>query len=152
MIVTEITLKKGTGKPADNDLVEAEFALDVASGKIYSKLADGKVTALNSAEFIGVDTNADNYQYWQYKINGFSTTNVNSTNNVDFQSGDGIEIVKQGYGLKISAKGGAPEMHVGASEPASPEEGQLWLNTNDGYMYAYYGNAGNPTWMATSCA
>lgn len=150
--MTEITIKSGRGKPAKAALAEAELALDVSDGTIYSKLDNGNVTALNTAEFLGVNTNADNYQYWQYKINGFSTTSVNSTSYVDFQSGDGIEIVKQGYGLKISAKGGAPEMHVGASEPASPEEGQLWLNTNDGYMYAYYGNAGNPTWMATSCA
>ena len=105
--MTEITLKKGSGKPADTALVEAEFALDVSTGKIYSKLSDGRVRALNDAEFIGIDANADNYQYWQYKINGFSTTSVMSTSTLDFQSGDGIQIDKEGYGIKISATGGS---------------------------------------------
>ena len=103
--MTEITLKKGTGKPAESALVEAEFALDVSTGTIYSKLSDGKVRALNDAEFIGIDANADNYQYWQYKIDGFNTTSVMSTSFLNFQSGDGIQIDKEGYGIKISATG-----------------------------------------------
>ena len=150
--MTEITLKTGRGKPAKSDLVEGEFALDVANGTIYSKLDNGNVTALNTAEFLGVNTDADNYQYWRYKVNGSSTVNVFSMQDLDFQAGDGIAIQQKGYGLEISATGGAPEMHVGASEPPSPIEGQMWLNTSDGYLYAYYGNNGNPTWMATSCA
>ena len=42
----------------------------------------------------------------------------------------------------------APSTHVGDTAPIDPVEGQLWLNTDDGYLYAYYDNAGNPTWMA----
>jgi len=38
--------------------------------------------------------------------------------------------------------------HVGDTAPADPVEGQMWLNTDDGYLYVYYENAGNPTWMA----
>ena len=150
--MTEITIKKGTGVPSTNSLVEAELAVDVDNGDLYSKLSNGKVVALNSAEHIGIDANADNYQYWRYKVNGSNTVNVFSMQDLDFQSGDGIDIQQKGYGLEISSTGGAPGMHVGASEPASPEEGQMWLNTDDGYVYAYYGNNGNPTWMATSCA
>ena len=37
---------------------------------------------------------------------------------------------------------------VGPNPPASPIEGQQWLNNNDGYLYIYYDNAGNPTWMS----
>lgn len=149
--MTEITIKKGTGVPPTSSLVEAELAVDVDSGDLYSKLSNGKVVALNSAEHIGIDANADNYQYWRYKVNGSSTVNVFSMQDLDFQAGDGIAIQQKGYGVEISATGGAPEMHVGASEPPSPVEGQMWLNTSDGYLYAYYGNNGNPTWMATSC-
>ena len=44
--------------------------------------------------------------------------------------------------------GGAPAVSVGPNPPASPIEGQQWLNNNDGYLYIYYDNAGNPTWMS----
>ena len=47
-----------------------------------------------------------------------------------------------------SGSGGGPSTHVGDTAPINPVEGQLWLNTDDGYLYAYYDNAGNPTWMA----
>lgn len=144
----------------------------------------------------------DNYQYWQYKVDGFSTTNVGSTQCIDFQAGSNISIEKDGYGIKISAEGGAsnselvdgdayirledgswvaspsmtfegdltvngnitidggqivdpegnpsggPSTHVGPDAPDPAVEGQLWLNTDDGYLYVYYNNAGNPTWMA----
>jgi len=48
------------------------------------------------------------------------------------------------------ASGGdsAPPVHVGDTPPADPVEGQMWLNTDDGYLWVYYDNAGNPTWMA----
>jgi len=131
--MTEITLKKGNGRPSDFALVEAEFALDIDSGKIYSKLADGKVRALNDAEFIGVDTNADNYQYWQYKINGFNTTSVMSTSVVDFQSGNSVEIERSGYGIKISAVG----MILSATEPNSPKTGTLWMDATSGEVWIW---------------
>jgi hypothetical protein len=41
-----------------------------------------------------------------------------------------------------------PSTHVGPDAPDPAVEGQLWLNTDDGYLYVYYDNAGNPTWMA----
>ena len=41
-----------------------------------------------------------------------------------------------------------PSTHVGDTAPIDPVEGQMWLNSDDGYLYAYYENAGNPTWMA----
>jgi hypothetical protein len=137
--MTEITLKKGNGKPSDSALVEAEFALDVDSGKIYSKLADGKVRALNDAEFIGVDTNADNYQYWQYKINGFNTTSVMSTASVNFQSGDGIEIEQSGYGIKISStdSGSGAGMVISATEPSDPVDGMQWLESTTAMVWIW---------------
>ena len=48
----------------------------------------------------------------------------------------------------VSGGDGAPAVHVGPNPPADPVEGQQWLNTNDGFLYIYYENAGNPTWMA----
>jgi len=104
--VTEITIKSGRGKPAKAALAEAEFALDVSNGTIYSKLDNGEVTALNTADFLGVNTDADNYQYWRYKVNGSSTVNVFSMQDLDFQAGDGIAIQQKGYGVEISALDG----------------------------------------------
>ncbi len=48
---------------------------------------------------------SDNYQYWQYKVDGFNTSSVQSTQFVDFQSGSGISITKKGAGIEISATG-----------------------------------------------
>ena len=131
--MTEITLKKGSGKPADSALVEAEFALDVDSGKIYSKLADGKVRALNDAEFIGVDTNADNYQYWRYKVDGSSTVNVFSMQDLDFKSGPGVGIKQNGYGVEFSAAG----MILSATEPTDPITGTLWMDATNGEVWVW---------------
>jgi hypothetical protein len=46
-MATELTIKKGRGTPKDSDLVEAELAIDVDLGTLYSKLADGTIAALN---------------------------------------------------------------------------------------------------------
>ena len=35
--MTEITLKKGTGAPASNDLVEGELAIDTTTITLYAK-------------------------------------------------------------------------------------------------------------------
>lgn len=56
---------------------------------------------------------------------------------------------KAGDGSVVSIGGDSgPSTHVGNAAPDSPVEGQLWLNTDDGYMYVYYDNAGSPTWMS----
>ena len=46
-MATELTIKKGRGLPKSTDLVEAELAIDVDVGTLYSKLADGTIAALN---------------------------------------------------------------------------------------------------------
>jgi hypothetical protein len=145
--MTEITIKSGRGKPAKTDLAEAELALDVSTGTIYSKLDSGNITALNTAEFLGVDGDADNYQYWRYKVNGSSTVNVFSMQDVDFQAGDGIEIQQKGYGIEISSTAtGGGGVHIGANPPADPEEGQQWMEvpaSGDATMWIYDdGNGG----------
>ena len=43
---------------------------------------------------------------------------------------------------------GGLSTHVGPDAPDPAVEGQMWLNSDDGYLYVYYDNAGNPTWMA----
>ena len=60
-----------------------------------------------------------------------------------FKVGNGVSAWKS---LDYSA--GAPVTEVGGTAPNNPQEGQMWLNSDDGYLYVYYENAGNPTWMA----
>jgi hypothetical protein len=43
---------------------------------------------------------------------------------------------------------GGLSTHVGPDAPDPAVEGQMWLNSDDGYLYVYYDNAGNPTWMS----
>ena len=47
--MTQITLKKGRGAPRDNDLAEAELALDLDDGSLYTKLGDGSIVELNAS-------------------------------------------------------------------------------------------------------
>ena len=131
--MTEITIKKGTGVPPTNSLVEAELAVDVDNGDLYSKLSNGKVVALNSAEHIGIDANADNYQYWRYKVNGSSTVNVFSMQDLDFKSGRGVGIKQNGYGVEFSAAG----MILSATEPADPITGTLWMDATNGEVWVW---------------
>lgn len=42
-----ILVKKGAGTPSPDDLQEAELALDVVDGALYSKLGDGEIHQLN---------------------------------------------------------------------------------------------------------
>jgi hypothetical protein len=192
-MATKLEIKKGRGVPKDAEMAEAELALDLDDGTLYSKLGDGLVHALNEAPDAdnyghwklqvdygtpyevesgrtanfegkgGVDVSlagdtvtvdgsgivanldADNYQYWQYKVNGFSTTDVLSTQVLDFQSGNGIQIDKEGYGIKISATdtGGGASVHIGENEPADPQEGQQWMEVpadGDATMWIYDGD------------
>ena len=62
-----------------------------------------------------------------------------------FKVGNGTDAWQD---IEYSGASGAPAVHVGDTAPADPVEGQQWLNTDDGYLYVYYNNAGDPTWMA----
>lgn len=51
---TEITIKSGVGVPKPVDITEAELALDIKEGILYSKLSDGTIAALNGGEGAGM--------------------------------------------------------------------------------------------------
>ena len=44
--MTEIIIKKGSGVPPEASLKEAELALDVIGGDLYSKMQDGTIRRL----------------------------------------------------------------------------------------------------------
>ena len=48
-MATKLEIKKGRGVPKDAEMAEAELALDLDDGTLYSKLGDGLVHALNEA-------------------------------------------------------------------------------------------------------
>jgi hypothetical protein len=110
----------GGGTPGGTDYGHWKLQVDygtpyeVKSGKTANFEGKGGVDVSLAGDTVTVDgagivanIDADNYQYWTYKIDGFSTTNVMSTQVLDFQAGDGISITKEGYGMKISATGGS---------------------------------------------
>ena len=110
----------GGGTPGGTDYGHWKLQVDygtpyeVKSGKTANFEGKGGVDVSLAGDTVTVDgsgiianLDADNFQYWTYKIDGFSTTNVMSTQVLDFQAGDGISITKEGYGIKISATGGS---------------------------------------------
>ena len=48
------------------------------------------------------------------------------------------------------AGGGGSPVHIGDTAPADPVEGQQWFNTDNGTLYIYYNNNGNPEWVSAS--
>ena len=131
--MTQLTTKSGRGAPTKSDLVEAELAVDLDSGKLYTKLGDGNVTAINSASFIGIDPNADNYQYWRYKVNGANTVNVFSMQDLDFQAGPGMKMEQSGYGIVFSSSG----MVISDAEPTDKVDGMQWLESTTGRVWIW---------------
>ena len=131
--MTQLTTKSGRGVPAKSDLVEAELAVDLDSGKLYTKLGDGNVTAINSASFIGIDPNADNYQYWRYKVNGANTVNVFSMQDLDFKTGPGMKMEQSGYGIVFSSSG----MVISDAEPTEKVDGMQWLESTTGRVWIW---------------
>lgn len=56
--------------------------------------------------------------------------------------------VKEDIAANTEAISGKADPITVGGVPADPSEGDQWLNTDDGYLYVYYGNGGSPTWMA----
>ena len=113
--------KVGNGTDAWRDMeYSGASGSELVDGEAYIRLEDGSWVASPSMTFDGDLT-----------INGNITI-------------DGGQIVDPDG----NPAGGAPAVHVGDTPPVDPVEGQLFLNTDDGYLYVYYNNAGNPTWMA----
>ncbi len=81
-----IILKKGAGVPSPDDLQEAELALDVVDGRLFSKLQDGEVHELTDqlGEGVGVQpgTEAGQTLRWNnsdWEATGTLLVNKNST-------------------------------------------------------------------------
>ena len=51
--MTDIIIKKGSGVPPKASLKEAELALDVIGGDLYSKMQDGSVRRLTGGDGTG---------------------------------------------------------------------------------------------------
>ena len=113
-----IIVKKGAGIPAPDQLKEAELALDIVDGSLYTKLNDGDIHQLNDgADSGGVEeAPVDGKQYAR-------------------QDADWSEIV-------IPDGGTGSSVHIGDTPPASPSEGQQWMEVpadGDATMWVYDG-------------
>jgi hypothetical protein len=118
--ITANKFKVGNGTDAWRDIeYSGASGSELVNGSAYIRLEDGSWVASPSMTFEGDLT-----------VNGNITI-------------DGGQIVDP-----EGNPSGGPSTHVGPDAPDPAVEGQLWLNTDDGYLYVYYNNAGNPTWMA----
>ena len=119
---TTIIVKNGSGKPEPDSLQQAELAIDVASGDLYTKLADDSVALLND----GAD---------DVDLSDYVKEAPEDTKQYARQDGDWSEIV-------IPDGGTGSSVHIGENPPADPQEGQQWMEVptdGDATMWIYDG-------------
>ena len=92
---TELTIKKGRGVPRDADLAEAELAVDLDSGTLYSKLGDGLVHPLNESP------DSDNYGHWKLQVDYGTPYQVVSGATANFEGTNGIKVTRTGDTITI---------------------------------------------------
>jgi hypothetical protein len=117
-----IVIKKGAGVPAPDQLQEAELALDVTDGALYSKLQDGIIHHLNDG--------ADDVDLSDYVLEAPDDGALYGR-----QSKDWVEVV-------IPDGGTGSSVHIGDTPPDSPQEGQQWMEVpadGDATMWIYDG-------------
>jgi hypothetical protein len=118
-----IVIKKGAGIPAPDQLKEAELALDVTDGALYSKLQDGNIHHLND----GAD---------DVDLSDYVTEAPIDTKQYARQDGSWSEIV-------IPDGGTGSSVHIGDTPPDSPQEGQQWMEvpaSGDATMWIFDGD------------
>ena len=117
-----IVIKKGAGVPAPDQLQEAELALDVTDGSLYSKLQDGNIHHLNDG--------ADDVDLSDYVLEA---------------PDDGVLYGRQSKGwveVVIPDGGTGSSVHIGENPPVDPQEGQQWMEvpaSGDATMWIYDG-------------
>jgi hypothetical protein len=117
-----IVIKKGAGIPAPDQLKEAELALDVTDGSLYSKLQDGDIHQLNDG--------ADDVDLSDYVLEAPDDGVLYGR-----QSKDWVEVV-------IPDGGTGSSVHIGDTPPEDPQEGQQWMEvpaSGDAIMWIYDG-------------
>jgi hypothetical protein len=117
-----IVIKKGAGVPSPDSLQEAELALDVTDGALYSKLQDGTIHHLND----GAD---------DVDLSDYVTEAPIDTKQYVRQDGSWSEIV-------IPDGGTGSSVHIGENPPADPQEGQQWMEVpadGDAIMWIWDG-------------
>jgi hypothetical protein len=117
-----IVIKKGAGVPAPDQLQEAELALDVTDGALYSKLQDGTIHHLNDG--------ADGINLSDYVLEAPDDGVLYGR-----QSKDWVEVV-------IPDGGTGSSVHIGDTPPDSPQEGQQWMEVpadGDATMWIFDG-------------
>ena len=118
-----IVIKKGAGVPAPDQLQEAELALDVTDGSLYSKLQDGNIHHLNDG--------ADDVDLSDYVLEA---------------PDDGVLYGRQSKGwveVVIPDGGTGSSVHIGENPPVDPQEGQQWMEvpaSGDATMWIYDGD------------
>ena len=118
-----IIVKKGAGIPSPESLQEAELALDVVDGSLYTKLNDGDIHQLND----GAD---------DVDLSDYVTEAPIDTKQYARQDGAWSEVV-------IPDGGTGSSVHIGQNPPQPPiAEGQQWMEIpadGDAVMWVWDG-------------
>ena len=171
---TTIINKLGKGSPDPADLAVGEIAQDEDTGTLYVKKLTGEVVEVSSdGAGAGMVISAtepsdpvDGMQWleastaivWVWDedkwlefpaavADEYDDTQINADLAAETQARSDADADLQNQ-IDNLPTDSAPSTHVGDTAPDSPTEGQMWLNTDDGYLYVYYDNAGDPTWMS----
>lgn len=147
MANTTIQLKRsGTVANAPTSLDYGELAINYADGLLYYKNSTGQIVSFSSGG------------------NSFGTVNANNTFVVSDTPGDILTLIP-GAGISIvgdalndtitigaTATGTGASVNVGNTPPESPQNGDLWWNSDLVTLFIYYADSNSSQWVDTSTA
>lgn len=128
--MTDIIIKKGSGVPPEASLKEAELALDVIGGDLYSKMQDGSIRRLTGGDGTGAGMVISPTEPAD-PVDGMQWLESTTAR---------VWVWDEGKWLEFPAAGGsgAGEIIIDGTEPENPAEGSQWFNSEDGYLYIQY--------------
>lgn len=129
MTVIKIKSSSVAGKePTAGQLETAELAVNLADAKLYTKDGGGTVIALGgSTGSGGTDDRPDSP----------------TVGDLFFDTDLGVLLYWDGSAWQEVAG----DIEVPTSQPASPEDGQLWWNTDDNTLYIWYEDGDTGQWV-----
>ena len=128
--MTDIIIKKGSGVPPEASLKEAELALDVIGGDLYSKMQDGSIRRLTGGDGTGAGMVISPTEPAD-PVDGMQWLDSTTAR---------VWVWDEDKWLEFPAAGGssAGEIIIDSGEPENPAEGSQWFNSEDGYLYIQY--------------
>lgn len=124
---------------------------DTDSGGLYVFVEEGGSGQWIETGSAGTTFNADEVDSIRFAGNDSTTTPVRTTEVMSILGSGNITTAVTGQGeLRISST--APNMTTSDSAPASPNDGDLWWDTNEGSLYIYINedSSASAAWVETA--